>query len=77
MLTKSQKELELASDNLHERVAGRTAVSRRERALMRNDGLRGLVYAQQLPADRFVVADSAANLPSLMIGLSSSVKPTS
>jgi len=55
--------LELASDNLHDGVAGLIVLSGRERPLMRNNGLGCFVQAQNLPADRFVVANSAADLP--------------
>src|ERR1700675_4454487 len=57
------RRLELASDNLHDGVAGLIALSRCERPLMRNDGLGCCVETQDLPAARFVVANSAANLP--------------
>ena len=55
--------LKLASDNLHHGVAGLIALSGCERPLMRNDGLRRFIQAQELPADRFAVPNSASNLP--------------
>ena len=62
---KCQKgQLELASNNLHERVAGDIAVSGRARVLVRNDGLRCFIKTQQFPAGGFAATDTAANLPS-------------
>lgn len=55
--------LQLAGDYLRHGVAALIACPRCERSLVGDDGLRGFVQAQQIPAGRFVVAGSAADLP--------------
>ena len=55
--------LQLAGDNLHDGIAGLVTVSGSKGSLMGNDGFKWFVHAQDLPAGRFAVADSAADLP--------------
>ncbi len=55
--------LQLAGDNLHDGIAGLVTLSGSKGSLMSYDGFQWFVHAQDLPAGRFVIADSAADLP--------------